>query len=89
MLILCFNLELSEAIKVLLVYFFFKFHLGVIKAEHVEDANEAVSGVSDGIVEGGHGLAGLGAGRAHGGRVLTGHLGLVVHRLVGVGAQRA
>jgi len=43
----------------------------------------------DGIIESGHRLARLGTGRADSGRMLTGDLGLIVNRIVGVTAQRA
>jgi len=49
--------------------------LAVLEAEHVEDADEAVGGVADGVVEDGHRLARLaGSGRADGGSVVTRHL---------------
>jgi len=39
-----------------------------------------------GIVERGHRLARLGTGRADGGSMLTGDLGLIVNRIVGIAA---
>lgn len=67
-------------------------YLWLFEPEHVQDSDGPVRGVpSDvyGVVERGHGLARLGTGRADGGRVLTGHLGLVMNRIVGVATQRA
>jgi len=43
----------------------------------------------DGVVERGHRLARFGTGCADGGSMLTGDLGLIVNRIVGVTAQRA
>jgi len=41
------------------------------------------------IAQGGHGFARLRTGRANGGRVLTGHFRLIVHRIVRIATQRA
>ena len=49
--------------------------LAVLEAEHVEDADEAVGGVTDGVVEDGHRLARLPGTRcADGGSVMAGNL---------------
>lgn len=67
-------------------------YLWLFETEHVQDPDGPVRGVSGDVhrvVQRGHGFARLGASRADGGRVLTGHFGLVVHRVVGVAAQRA
>lgn len=63
-------------------------HLGLFKAEHVEDANETVGRVTHRIVERHHRLL-MARVSADGRRMLAIHLGLIVHRLVGVGAERA
>jgi hypothetical protein len=64
-------------------------YLGILKSKHVENSYESVGSVSDCRIENGHGSAGFRSGRADGRCVLTCHLGLVVYRIVGIGAERA
>lgn len=64
-------------------------YLGILESKHIEDTDESIGGVSYGCIKYGHGAAGLGAGRAYRRCVLTGHFGLVVHGIVGIGAERA
>jgi hypothetical protein len=60
-------------------YLFELARLSVFEPEHVEDADEAVSGVADRVVQDGHRLARLpGSGRADRRRVLARHLELIV-----------
>lgn len=55
--------------------------LGVFEAEHVQNPDEAIGGVFDSVVQGGHGFA-AGVGASDGGGVLTCHLRLIVNGFV-------
>jgi len=61
---------------------------GLLEAEHVQDADEAIGGMTHSIVKGRHRL-GARIATANGGGMLGGSIRLVVHRFIGVRAEGA